>query len=99
MLAFKEKIIGYLLTSLNKGQHSAKEKIMILEVLERDLISSKHNANLFNKLYYYLLEEDENVAIQASKAIDQLIKQINEGAQVTPTAVPLDTKQHYLKLF
>ena len=42
-----------------------------------DLISSKHNATLFNKLYFYLLEEDENVAIQASKAIDQLIKQIN----------------------
>ena len=99
MLGFKEKVIGFLLASLNKGQHSPKEKILILEVLERDLISSKHNATLFNKLYFYLLEEDENVAIQASKAIDQLIKQINEGAQVTPTATALDTKQHYLKLF
>ena len=98
-LGFKEKVIGYLLTSLNKGQHSPKEKILILEVLERDLVSSKHNANLFNKLYYYLMEQDENVAIQASKAIDSLIKQINEGTQVTPTAVNLDTKQHYLKLF
>lgn len=72
---------------------------MILEILERDLISSKHNSNLFNKLYSYLLEEEENVAIQASKAIDALIKQINEGSQATPTAVALDTKQHYLKLF
>lgn len=58
MLAFKEKIIGYLLSSLSKGQHSSKEKIMILEILERDLISSKHNSNLFNKLYNYLMEED-----------------------------------------
>jgi hypothetical protein len=99
MLGFKEKVIGFLLASLNKGQHSPKEKIMILEVLERDLISTKHNSNLFNKLYFYLLEEDENVAIQASKAIDQLIKQINEGTQATPTAVTLDTKQHYLRLF
>jgi hypothetical protein len=99
MLGFKERVIGYLLSSLVKNQHSAKEKIMILEVLERDLISTKHNSNLFNKLYNYLLEEDENVAIQASKAIDQLIKQINEGTQATPTAVTLDTKQHYLKLF
>jgi hypothetical protein len=92
-------VIGYLLTSLSKGQHSSKEKILILEILERDLISSKHNSNLFNKLYNYLLEEEENVAIQASKAIDALIKQINEGSQATPTAVALDTKQHYLKLF
>jgi hypothetical protein len=49
----------------------------MLEILERDLISSKHNINLFNKLYIFLLEEDENVAIQASKTIDALIKQIN----------------------
>jgi len=56
MLGFKEKVIGFLLNSLNKGQHSPKEKILILEVLERDLISSKHNSNLFNKLYFYLLE-------------------------------------------
>lgn len=99
MLGYKERVIGYLLLSLTRGQHSPKEKISILEVLERDLISSKHNSNLFNKLYSFLLEEDENVAIQASKAIDALIKQINEGTQATPTAVPLDTKLHYLKLF
>jgi hypothetical protein len=54
---------------------------------------------IFNKLYSYLIEEDENVAIQASKAIDALIKQINEGQQATPNPTVLDTKQHYLKLF
>lgn len=99
VLGFKEKAIGFLLTSLMKNQHSSKDKIMILEILERDLISSKHNIALFNKLYTYLIEEDENVAIQASKAIDALIKQINEGQQATANPTVLDTKQHYLKLF
>lgn len=88
-----------MLTSLLKNQHSPKDKILILEILERDLISTKHNVQLFNKLYVYLIEEDENVAIQASKAIDALIKQINEGQQATPNPTILDTKQHYLKLF
>lgn len=92
-------MIGFLLSSLIKGQHPPKDKILILEILERDLISSKHNVNLFNKLYSYLIEEDENVAIQASKAIDALIKQINEGQQSTPNPAPLDNKAHYLKLF
>ena len=71
----------------------------ILELLERELISSKHNSNLFNALYDLLEKDDENVAIQASKAIDVLIKQINEKSQVTSGAVPLDLKQHYIKLF
>lgn len=39
------------------------------------------------------------MAIQASKTIDALIKQINEGQQATPGAVPLDIKNHYIKLF
>jgi hypothetical protein len=77
VLAFKEKVIHSLLSSLVKNQHNPKDKILVLEILERDLISSKHNVALFNKLYSYLLDEDENVAIQASKAIDALIKQIN----------------------
>lgn len=98
-MGFKEKVIGYLLASLVKNQHHSKDKILILEILERDLISSKHNVALFNKLYNYLIEEDENVAIQASKAIDALIKQINEGQQATPNPTTLDTKLHYLKLF
>jgi signal recognition particle GTPase len=99
VLAFKEKAINYLLASLSKSQQSSKDKITVLEILERDLISSKYNVALFNKLYTYLIEEDENVAIQASKAIDALIKQINEGQQTTPNPTALDTKQHYLKLF
>ena len=36
-----------------------------------------------------LENDDENVAIQASKAIDVLIKQINEKNQVTTGATPL----------
>lgn len=90
------------MAALNKGQIAPKDKNLILEILERDLISTKHNVHLFNKLYSYLIEEDENVAIQASKAIDALIKQINEGTQAnqaTPSATPLDTKLHYIKLF
>jgi hypothetical protein len=30
VLGFKEKVIGYLLASLVKNQHSSKDKIMIL---------------------------------------------------------------------
>lgn len=45
------------------------------------------------------MHDDENVATQASKAIDSLIKQINEKSQVTSGAIPLDVKQHYIKLF
>ncbi len=62
---------------LENGKHSQADKIAILELLERELISSKHNSNLFNRLHYYLVNDDENVATQASKAIDALIKQIN----------------------
>jgi len=75
VLAFKDKAIGYLLASLVKDQHCFTDKMTVLEIQERDLISSKHNIALFNKLYTYLTEYDENVAIQASKAIDALIKQ------------------------
>ena len=98
-LAFKEKIIGLCLVVLDGGKPSQADKIAILELLERQLISSKHNSNLFNKLHSYLVNDDQNVATQASKAIDALIKQINEKSQVTPGAVPLDLKQHYTKLF
>ncbi len=99
LLSFKEKMIGYVITTLSKYQPSPKDKILMLEILERDLISSRHNINLFNKLYHFLLEEDETVAIQASKTIDALIKQINEGQQATPGAPSLDIKNHYIKLF
>lgn len=33
VMGFKEKAIGYLLTSLIKNQHASKDKIMILEIL------------------------------------------------------------------
>lgn len=56
VLAFKEKAINYLLASLSKNQQSSKDKITVLEILERDLISSKYNVALFNKLYTYLIE-------------------------------------------
>lgn len=92
-------MVGYIINTLSKYQPQPKDKILMLQILERDLISSKHNINLFNKLYHFLLEEDENVAIQASKTIDALIKQINEGQQATPGAVALDIKNHYIKLF
>lgn len=99
-LLVKEKVIGRCLMVLKEGKPQPAEKIGILELLERELlISSKHNSNLFNTLYDILEKDDENVAIQASKAIDVLIKQINEKQQVTPGAVPLDLKQHYIKLF
>ncbi len=39
------------------------------------------------------------MAIQASKTIDALIKQISEGQQATPGALQLDIKNHYIKLF
>lgn len=84
---------------LLKNTLTTREKLVILEILERDLISTKHNVTMFQRLYSYLLEEDENVAIQASKTIDALIKQINENQHVTPGAVLLDTKMHYIKLF
>lgn len=87
------------LVVLENGKPSQLDKISILELLERELISSKHNSNLFNKLFSYLNTDDENVATQSSKAIDALIKQINEKNQVTAGAVPLDLKQHYIKLF
>ena len=55
--------------------------------------------NFFNRLYGYLVEEDENVGIQACKTMDALIKQINEGSQASANPTQLDTRQHYLKLF
>jgi hypothetical protein len=99
VLNFKEKMIGILLMFLDNSRATSQDKISILEVLERDLISSKHNSILFNKLYYFLVHDDENVATQASKAIDTLIKQINDKGQGTGGAVPLDLKQHYIRLF
>lgn len=54
-----------------------QDKIAILELLQRQLISTKYNSSLFNKLYNFLTTDDQNVATQASKAIDALIKQIN----------------------
>lgn len=77
-LLFKEKMIGVCLSFLENSKTSQQDKISILELLERELISSKHNSTLFNKLYNFLTNDDENVATQASKAIDALIKQINE---------------------
>ena len=73
--------------------------MILFEILERDLVSSKYNVVLFNKLYNSLQNDDENVAIQASKTIDALIKQINENRQATNGAVPLEMKAHYIKLF
>jgi len=99
MLNFKEKMIGYIIHTLSKYQPSPKDKILMLEILERDLISSKHNINLFNKLYHFLEQEDENVAIQASKTVDALIKQISDTTQAIPGAPQLDIRNHYIKLF
>lgn len=99
MLNFKEKMIGYIIHTLSKCQPSPKDKILMLEILERDLISSKHNINLFNKLYHFLEQEDENVAIQASKTVDALIKQISDTTQAIPGAPQLDIRNHYIKLF
>jgi len=55
LLTFKEKMIGYVINTLSKYSPAPKDKILMLEILERDLISSKHNINLFNKLYHFLL--------------------------------------------
>lgn len=71
-------MIGVCLNFLESSKALQQDKIAILELLERELISSKHNSTLFNKLYNFLTNDDENVATQASKAIDALIKQINE---------------------
>lgn len=56
LLTFKEKMIGSVITALSKFQPAPKDKILMLEILERDLISSRHNIILFNKLYYFLME-------------------------------------------
>lgn len=69
-----------------------------MELLERELISTKHNSNLFNRVFSFLENDNENISISASKVIDVLIKQIYEKNAVTG-AVPLDPKQNYIKLF
>ena len=97
--AFKERVIGFILNSLNRHNHTSSEKIHFMELLERDLVSSRHNVNFFNKLYTYLVEEKESVGIQACKTMDALIKQINEGSQSTANPTSLDTRNHYLRLF
>lgn len=39
------------------------------------------------------------MAIQASKTVDALIKQISDTTQAVPGAPQLDIKNHYIKLF
>ena len=77
LLLFKEKIFKHFAHILSESRLGSKDKISLLELLERELISTKYNSNLFTILYNCLIHDDENVAIQASKAIDVLIKQIN----------------------
>lgn len=55
-------------------------------------MSTKHNGALFNKLFEILQRDNEIVAIQASKALDTLIKQVSENNS------SLDRIQ-YLKIF
>jgi hypothetical protein len=96
---FKEKLIEILLESLSNHTISLdvsddiqKSKIAILEILEREFVSTKFNTALFQKLFEILQRDNENVAIQASKALDTLIKKISEGNG------NLD-RNYYLKIF
>lgn len=86
MSNFKDKLIEVLLESLNShpinleaSEEIQKSKMAILEILEREFISTKHNTSLFLKLFEILQRDNENVAMQASKALDTLIKKISES--------------------
>lgn len=99
---FKEQLIELLLQSLGShpignnitdtSEEFQKSKMVILEILEREFVSSRHNNTLFQKLFEILQKDNENVAIQASKALDTLIKKVSESN------VHLE-KTQYLKIF
>jgi len=97
--SFKEKLIEILLESLNShpinidaSEEIQKSKMAILEILEREFTSTRLNTMLFSKLFEILQRDNENVAIQASKALDTLIKKISESNG------NLD-RNYYLKIF
>lgn len=54
-----------------------KSKKIILEILEKDFVSTPHNLKILQKLVEMLQKDSEEIAIQASKALDFLIKHVN----------------------
>ncbi len=73
--------------------HLVRKKPQLLEMVEKEMVSTRYNSKLFNMLFEIIKRQDEPEAIvnPAIKAIDALVK-ANENASMD---AKLDIKAHY----